>query len=470
MLSRATDTTLRASAFSFFILSLAACGETGPSVRLPAATVTNATGVALVGPAGQPLPNLVVIRVTDAGGSELEGVTVTFAVTAGGGSATPTTAVTDGRGEARTRWTLGTVAGNNVLSATAQGGAAALITAVGTAGRAAAVAVSTGSGQTAEAGTAVPLRPTVIVRDASNNPVEGVSVLFTVLTGGGQVTEAVARTNPVGLASVGSWILGATTGTQTLAAQVAESGVANNPVLFTATALAGAPASVSAASPVSQSAPAGGLVTSPPSALVRDARGNPVPNATVTFTVASGGGTIVGQTQVTNAQGIATVTSWRLGGTAGNNTATASVSGLTPVTFGATGTAGAAAAMIIVAGDAQTAPINRPVPIAPEVVVRDLLGNGVPGVTVTFAATGGGGVAVSGRQVTGSDGRAAVGAWFLGPAPGQNTLVASSPGLLPVTFTAAANAGPPVSMQAVSLTQQSGIAGQPVGNLPQVVV
>ena len=60
-----------------------------------------------------------------------------------------------------------------------------------------------------------------------------------------------------------------------------------------------------------------------------------------TFAVASGGGSITGASQSTNASGIATVGSWTLGTTAGTNTLTATFtgSGLTgnPVTFTATG-------------------------------------------------------------------------------------------------------------------------------------
>ena len=58
---------------------LAACGETGPSEQLPPSAVPNVTGIALTGPAGEALAERVVIRVADASGSPLPGVTVTFA-------------------------------------------------------------------------------------------------------------------------------------------------------------------------------------------------------------------------------------------------------------------------------------------------------------------------------------------------------------------------------------------------------
>jgi hypothetical protein len=67
----------------------------------------------------------------------------------------------------------------------------------------------------------------------------------------------------------------------------------------------------------------------------------PVPNVSVTFIVASGGGSVTGATVNTNASGVAQVGSWILGGSAGPNTLTATVAGAgiagNPVTFTATG-------------------------------------------------------------------------------------------------------------------------------------
>lgn len=470
MTCRAHNIPLRRLSLVVAIAVLAACGETGPSAALPASSFTNVTGVALVGTAGQALSDRVTVKVADASNNPLEGVAVTFAVTAGGGSIDPASATTDDQGEARTRWTLGRTAGSNALTATVAGGAAVQVTATGNAGRAASIAVSGGNNQSAAAGSAVPNSPSVVVRDANNNPVEGATVLFSAIIGAGQVTNPVQRSNAQGVAAVGQWTLGTAAGTQTLAAQVTEAGVTGNPVLFTATATAGAPAALVAASPTSQSAGAGAFVASPPSVRVNDASGNPVPNILVTFAVATGGGQITGPTPNTNAQGVASVGSWRLGAATGANSLTATVSGLAPLTFSATATAGPPAVLVIVAGDGQSIPLNRPAPIAPTVAVRDANGNGVAGLTVTFTVGLGGGNVVSGTQVTDASGRASVGAWFMGGLPGTNTLIAAVGGLPPVTITATATSGPPVSMQAVSLISQGGTAGANVASRPSVVV
>jgi adhesin/invasin len=204
--------------------------------------------------------------------------------------------------------------------------------------------------------------------------------------------------------------------------------------------------------------------------IVRDNGGNPVPNVAVTFAVTAGGGQLQGATQTTNAQGVATVTSWRLGAATGTNTVTATVTGLTPVTFTATATAGAPVQVQKTAGDNQTAQVNRPVPVAPTVRVLDAGGNGVAGVAVTFAVESGGGSAVVANAVTAADGRASIGAWILGPAPGDNTLSATVTGLAPVTFLATATGGTAVTMQPLSLVTQNGVAGQNATSPPSVVV
>ncbi len=84
-----------------------------------------------------------------------------------------------------------------------------------------------------------------------------------------------------------------------------------------------------------QSATVNTAVTTAPSVIVRDQFGNVVPGVSVTFAVASGGGSLTGGSATTGSNGIATVGSWTLGQTAGANTLTATSTGLTgsPVTF-----------------------------------------------------------------------------------------------------------------------------------------
>ena len=64
-----------------------------------------------------------------------------------------------------------------------------------------------------------------------------------------------------------------------------------------------------------------------PAVRVTDTLNNPVANATVTFAVRGGGGSVTGATATTNAAGVAQVGQWTLGGSAGVNTLTATVAG-----------------------------------------------------------------------------------------------------------------------------------------------
>ena len=106
------------------------------------------------------------------------------------------------------------------------------------AGDPAALAISAGNAQSATVGQSVSNRPTVKVTDANGVGVPGVSVVFSVLSGGGSVTGATQVTGSGGTATVGSWTLGGSPGANQLQATV--NGL--SPVIFTATATAPASA------------------------------------------------------------------------------------------------------------------------------------------------------------------------------------------------------------------------------------
>ncbi len=426
----------------------------------PTATVTVTAGAATqiavdggnnqsatVGSAVTTPPSVVV---KDTYGNPVSGVGVAFAVGLGGGTVVPTTAITtNSSGIAQvTSWTLGTTAGTNTLTATSAGltGSPVTFTATGTAGTATQIAVDAGDGQSATVGTAVATPPSVVVRDAHNNPVSGVSVAFAVATGGGSVDPTTAiLTNASGIAQVNSWTLGTTAGTNTLTAT--SNGLSGSPVTFSATGTAGTATQIAVDAGDGQSATVGTAVATPPSVVVRDAHNNPVAGVSVTFAVATGGGSVDPITAIlTNASGIAQVNSWTLGTTAGTNTLTATSNGLSgsPVTFTATGTASAATQIAANAGDGQTATAGTTVAIPPSVIVRDAHNNPVAGVDVTFAvASGGGSVNPTAAIATNASGIAQVNSWTLGTTAGTNTLTATSNGLSgsPVTFTATGTAG-----------------------------
>jgi alpha-tubulin suppressor-like RCC1 family protein len=89
----------------------------------------------LVGAVSQPLERPLVVKVTNVGGDSVPGVTVSWAVTAGGGSVSPATSTTDSLGQAQTTWTIGPIGGinNNSAVATVQGFTPVTFTATGAA-------------------------------------------------------------------------------------------------------------------------------------------------------------------------------------------------------------------------------------------------------------------------------------------------------------------------------------------------
>lgn len=334
---------------------------------------------------------------------------------------------------------------------------------------AASIAQAGGSGQTATVNTAVTIAPSVLVRDQFNNPVSGVAVNFAVAGGGGAVTGGNATTNASGVATVGSWTLGTIAGANTLTASAG--GLAGSPVTFTATGTAGPAAQITVNAGNNQAAIAGTPVSVPPSAKVGDQFGNAVSGVAVTFAVGSGGGSITGPNQVTNASGVATVGSWTLGATAGPNTLTASSAGLagTPVIFSATGNPGNATNMAQSSGDGQNATVNTAVGAPYVVRVADINNNPVQGVTVGWAASGGGSMNPASSQ-TDVNGLASS-THTLGTTAGTQTATAAVGGLIgsPVTFTATANPGTATQIAVSAGTGQTATVNTAVTTDPAAI-
>jgi adhesin/invasin len=422
------------------------------------------------------IPPSVIVR--DSAGAALAGVPVTFAVIAGGGSISPATAVTDASGIASAAsWSGGPVANGNAATATVTELLPVSFTTTAAAGAPvpSSTALNAGNSQTATVGSSVAIRPSVVVRDQNNTPFVGAAVAFSVTSGGGSVIGASQTTGADGIATVGAWTLGSTAGTNTLTARVTGTGITGNPVTFTATALAGTAGRLVVNSGDGQLGTVGTPVATAPSVLVLDQSNNPVAGATVLFSVGIGGGTLTGATQTTGPSGIAAVGSWTLGGVAGLQTLTATVSATgfagSPVTVSATAQAAAASAIAERGGLGQSAVLNTTVAVPPSVRVTDQYGNPVRGVTVTFAVTGGGGSITGGTAVTGWDGVAQVGSWTLGPSAGVNTLAATSTGLTgsPVIFTANA-IGTAASVGVNNGDLQTATAGTAVAIPPSVRV
>ena len=216
----------------------------------------------------------------------------------------------------------------------------------------------------------------MIVRDAGANPVAGVQVTFAVASGGGSVTGGTATTNASGIATVGSWTLGSTPGTNnnTLTATVTGSGITGNPVTFTASATVGGPSasqSTLTANPLTITAgDAGSTIT----VTAKDAGGNPISGANVVLQTSGGGDFTTPAPTDVNGATTATFTST----VAGDETISAAINGV-DINATATVTVEAAGASTISFTQPPTSTLSGT--ISPSVVVHvvDAFGNPATG-------------------------------------------------------------------------------------------
>ena len=135
---------------------------------------------------------------------------------------------------------------------------------------------------------------------------------------------------------------------------------------------AGAPTQLLIASGDKQTEPAGTRLPGPVCVLVRDVDNAPVKGVSVTWGTITGGGSLVGATELTDGNGIATLGGWSLGPTAGTNTITATSDGLTPVTFTATATDALPADNIVIQWNTQLLLAFQNGNVAPTVSARAL--------------------------------------------------------------------------------------------------
>jgi alpha-tubulin suppressor-like RCC1 family protein len=222
---------------------------------------------------------------------------------------------------------------------------------------------------------------------------------------------------------------------------------------------------IAAISGNNQVGPVGGQLTLPLVVRVVDQLGAPVTGAEITFQATSGGGAVTPRTDTTDADGYAE-TRLRLGGTLGAQSVSATLAGLSPITFAATATAAPAARLSISEGDGQTGPVGGALDEPLAVLVTDAFDNPRPGVPVTFTVLSGGG-AVTVAQATSDNNGIARTSWTLGTAAGTQTVSATAGSLSPLTFSAIGLPDDPAQIVIVSGNNQTGVSG---GTLADSVV
>lgn len=311
------------------VLATVQCGGGGDGGGGPApATMTVSAGNNQVGAAGTALPESLAVIVRDQAAAPVPGVNVTFTVAAGGGSVSPSARATNASGIAKTRRTLGPNAGTQTVSATAGTLTPVQFSAVSQINGAVNIANST-TGDLADTVGAIEAESLVVlVTDQNATPVQGVAVSWA--STGGSVSAASVPTSAAGLSKV-RYTYGTAAGNQSATATV--TGLVGSPITIMLSATAGTAVAIAKT--------AGDNGTASPSSNVnytvqsRDTHGNPKGGVTIDWAVATGGGSITPAQNTTQSNGNATAVR-TLGSGAGDQTATATASGLpgTPsVTF-----------------------------------------------------------------------------------------------------------------------------------------
>jgi len=274
----------------------------------------------------RPLPQPIVVRVTDPNDTPVPNATVTFTV-GNGGSVAPTSITTDANGLASATWTLGPGLGQQTATAQLVGPPGSpFVTFTATATGATSIAKVSGDNQTAPAGSELPAVLKVRVTGANSQPVLGVTVSFDPGTGGGTASPATATTDANGEATT-RWTMPPTTGAKQLVASVSTaSGAAS--VTFNATATTPPPAGIIIVDGDNQSGRAASPLPRQVVARVVTTIGSGVAGAAISVTPTSGAGQSFRPASGTTDSNGEFRTTWTLGSALGAYTATVATPGL----------------------------------------------------------------------------------------------------------------------------------------------
>lgn len=206
----------------------------GDNVALSKVTGDNQTGTV-----GEQLLAPLVVEVRTSRNQPAPARKVAFEFTTEAGVVTPDTAVTNDDGQAVGRWVLGTLPGSHTVRArladiVADSSQVAEFTAQAEAAAPDTLSPRSSVSQPGRRGREVNTAPVVRVVDRFSNPVEGIAVAWTVVTGQGEVSESITQSGADGTTTV-TWTLGERVGVQRLTASIGP--VNGSPVSFTATVL-----------------------------------------------------------------------------------------------------------------------------------------------------------------------------------------------------------------------------------------
>ncbi|HEU4569631.1 MAG TPA: Ig-like domain-containing protein [Gemmatimonadales bacterium] len=479
-----TDSLGHASTVAVLGASAGTQSFTATVAGLPAVTFTATAGVATataIAKAGgdaqsdtatHTLATPLTVLVTDAFANPVAGAQVAWTRTYGSGTLSADTVVTDAAGHAQVSYTLGAPGTDSVEAQLVGTSAFVTFTATAVAGSYTIVEVS-GNGQADTVARTLPLPMVAEVRFAgTSTPAPGVMVHWSILYGGGSLSVDSSLTDSLGRAQA-TYTLDTLSGS---AEVMAEPPTAGEYVTFQVEKLPGAPVALGFAVAPPDTVRAGVPIVPAPAVRLHDGYGNVVPAAGLMMRaatpavaaappqLAAGGirfsaSVSAGDSAVTDSTGTATFTGLALAGSVGPEELDFTVDSLAvPALVDSVIVApGDPWSVIPFGGDGQTAYVDSLVAVAPQALVVDSSGNGVPGVSVAFVVTGGGGSVTGDTVVTDSLGYATVGSWRMGPAPGTNTLEARVAGASSGTFTATAQPLTPTIQLALLGTSVVGV-------------
>lgn len=352
---------------------------------------------------GQPLAQAPILVLRDAANNPVGGQLVTATVTGSPAGVAPigtTTATTNGSGVASFVGTgigLSGPAGTYTLTFTSGGVSSPASSPITlSAGSGTQLTYNQQPSSSGNSGQAFAQQPILLLRDASNNPVNGVVVTATVTGAPAGVTfvgTTSVTTNPSGVATfVGSGLgLSGPVGNYTLTFRAgAVSSTASGVIALGP----GTPTQLTYSQQPSAAANSGAPFTQQPILVVRDATNNLVPNATVTATITGSpaAASLVGtQTAVTNGSGVASFAGSGLGinGPVGNYTLTFRIGAASSAASNAiTLSAGSPTQLTYTQQPSAAATSGQPFGQAPILLVRDGGNNPVSGQVVTATITG----------------------------------------------------------------------------------
>ena len=229
------------------LVGVTACGGGSDLQPVVPTNIEPASGNGQSGVVGAPLADPLSVRASDAAGNAASGVTVTWLVLEGGGAISPGASTTNSDGVASAEFTLGMAEGQQRAEAEVSGlaGSPVVFTAHGFIQPLVPAVIEAVGGNVQNAAPGEPLPDSLSARvsDAGGAAVPGVTVNWSVLTGGGSVSPTSTTTNSSGTAST-QFTLGPTEGEQQVQAEV--SGLSGSPLVFTAMATPGVVLSVAA--------------------------------------------------------------------------------------------------------------------------------------------------------------------------------------------------------------------------------